>query len=295
LYLLRYPGSKGKVHNAIIDKIVNYLDRVGYDVTFAEPFIGGGSITTWLLERRHQLKNVWINDYDIGMASLWTAVLRDPEFLYRRIDEFEPSVKAFFEYKEALLIAPRVIDYEIGFKKLAIHQISFSGLGTKAGGPLGGQEQESEYGVDCRWKPLNLKARIKKANALFAKCNVHENSCTYRDFEELIEAPGKVMVYLDPPYYEKGPALYQHHFELRDHARLAKVLQSTDKAWLLSYDDAPYIRKLYDWAEISELKLAYTINTSNETESREKTELLITSKECSKMFENPNEPVDLFA
>ena len=30
------------------------------------------------------------------------------------------------------------------FKKLAIHQISYSGLGTKSGGPLGGEKQQSK-------------------------------------------------------------------------------------------------------------------------------------------------------
>ena len=45
----------------------------------------------------------------------------------------------------------RIVD--IGFKKLAIHQISYSGLGTMSGGPLGGAGQKSQYKIDCRWSP----------------------------------------------------------------------------------------------------------------------------------------------
>jgi len=45
---------------------------------------------------------------------------------------------------------------DVGFKKLAIHQISYSGLGTKSGGPLGGKSQESIYKIDCRWSPKHI-------------------------------------------------------------------------------------------------------------------------------------------
>ena len=40
-----------------------------------------------------------------------------------------------------------------GFMKIAVHQLSYSGLGLRSGGPLGGRSQASPYKIDCRWSP----------------------------------------------------------------------------------------------------------------------------------------------
>ena len=51
--------------------------------------------------------------------------------------------------------------------------------------------------------------------------------------------PGKAVFYVDPPYYQARPALYQFSFVQEDHARLARLLRTETRPWLLSYDDHP--------------------------------------------------------
>ena len=70
----------------------------------------------------------------------------------------------------------RIVD--LGFKKLAIHQTSYSGLGTKSGGPLGGAEQKSRYKIDCRWSPEYICKKVDKLHDLFAAIEVRDNCCT---------------------------------------------------------------------------------------------------------------------
>ena len=293
--LFRYPGSKSKISEFIVDRILCYYDIHGYDMEYREPFFGSGSVGMSLMEQRGQLKNIWINDYDVGIASTWSAVISNPDELCTKTAEFIPTTEDFFSFKETLLHCPRKIDVDIGFKKMAIHQISFSGLGTMSGGPLGGKSQASAYGIACRWKPLHMQAKIRKANRILSYRNIRNGQCTFYDYSELLKGDGNFFCYLDPPYYEMGPDLYQCSFTRAKHRKLAELLKTLEQPWLLSYDDSPYIRKIYDWAEVGELSITYSVNTSGTPKSRNKKELLITSPKFKTLLDDPNREVDLFA
>src|ERR1700675_1700142 len=100
---------------------------------------------------------------------------------------------------------------DVGFKKLVVHQLSFSGLGTKAGGPLGGKSQESKYKIDCRWSPNYLIKKIRRFSDMFSNLNVQYDYCPALDFSVLVQDDTrKAILYLDPPYFNKGSELYQH-------------------------------------------------------------------------------------
>jgi len=243
------------------------------------------------LTRSSRVKWAWINDFDVGIASIWSSVMKDPNALLHMIKGFTPTVDAFYEFKEYLLEHDTDDQsVELAFKKIAIHQMSFSGLGSKSGGPLGGKTQKSDYGIDCRWSVENLEKLIHSYHKLFSTRSMKHGKCDNFDFKKLITTKGKAFLYVDPPYYEKGPQLYQHFFTDRDHFRLAHALEETDQPWLLSYDNCVAIKKIYKWAEILEIPVNYTINTS-----RARTELLITSKEYKSLLNDPNATVDLLS
>jgi len=83
---------------------------------------------------------------------------------------------------------------------------------------------------------------------------------------------GEAFYYLDPPYVEAGPQLYQGAFTLKDHERLARLLRRESRPWLLSYDDHPVIHDLYGgWSRIEKVEVGCSINGCNR-----KKELLIT-------------------
>lgn len=269
--LFRYPGGKGKMRTQILSRIGVFYDINGFDFEFREPFFGAGAIGLTLLNE-DRIDKVWINDFDPSIAAIWTSVIMYPEELCEKITQYIPSTQSFFSLKNELLKTGREIDdiVEMGFKKLAIHQISYSGLGTKAGGPLGGKGQGSIYDVGCRWTPDNLRKEVKEFHKLLSKKEIRYGKCTDFDFEEVISDKGSCFLYVDPPYYHKGPELYQYHFTLKDHNRLAGLLREVDCPWLLSYDDCPEIRRMYSWAEMIDFSMIYTIN-----KAREKNELLI--------------------
>ena len=282
----RYPGGKRKLREKILSSLTGSFSS---GMQYREPFFGGGSIGIEFVKQHPELQSIWINDKDAGIYCLWKSVIEHPEELCHQIKKFKPSTGKFYSYKEELLAldAPPKKDEDIlsiGFKKIAIHQISYSGLGTKSGGPLGGEEQKSEYKIDCRWSPDYLSKKIHIIHALLKG----KAKCTCQDFEEVIsDTTENALIYLDPPYYVEGNKLYQCGFTNEDHRRLMETLKKSKLSWILSYDDDKNgeIRKLYDWADLKPITVKYSITALRVEEdgkitckSREKPELLISPK-----------------
>ena len=271
--LFRYPGGKSKLQKSIIPKL-SKGDKTS-PRQYREPFFGGGSVGLTMLDHPH-VTGVWINDKDPGIASLWTAIAQHPNQLIECIELFSPSVNAFDAFKAELLAVTSIpTDTEalvnLGFKKLALHQMSFSGLGTMSGGPLGGRRQLSVGKIDSRWSPRRLCQKIGDFHERFAALKV--SGCTCLDFADVIEDETcDCLIYCDPPYVVQGNNLYQCGFTEQDHVRLAECLSKTPHPWVLSYDDCPLVRDLYSWAQIEELAVGYSVSNVRRT-----SELLITS------------------
>lgn len=247
--------------------------------TFIEPFFGGGAITIAGF-KQHKMGNIstlLINDIDTPLMCLWSCVLDQTEKLIYEIEEFKPTVEAFYQFKQDLLNIPNFLYFTdamkgyYGFRKLAVHQMSFSGLGVKAGGPIGGSAQTSDYGVDCRWSPKSMAKKIRQIRAYLD--SIEDMAITTMSVFDIVQWADKFedpFMYLDPPYFVKGDELYQNSFLPDEHILLAQNLHETKVKWLLSYDDCPEIRELYSWAKIIEVDANYTIRTA-----RSKSELLI--------------------
>ena len=240
------------------------------------PFIGAGNETVRLIKKR-RLKSLWINDLDPGITSFWKAVNFYPLKFLHKIKKYTPSVDDFYKFKsilEDLESPPKGVEdvTDIALIKLVIHQISYSGLGVMAGGPIGGKTQASKYTVDCRWNPSKLSKRIIDVNNLFKQ--IDDLRITTWDFEAVLsDKKCDGLIYLDPPYFEQGPQLYQHSFSQWDHWRLSEILFNSHKNWILSYDDHPVIRQFYSFANLYEIDASYSI-----TGQRKKGELIITKK-----------------
>ncbi len=274
----RYPGGKNKLSTLILPKIQEVFNNNDEINEYREPFFGGGSIGLKTLD--FNIDKFWINDYDCGIASIWYSVINRPEELKKLVMYFKPSVEAFYHIKNVLMnnLSRDLTDDEKvlhGFYKIAIHQTSYSGLGTKSGGPLGGKKQKSIYDIACRWSPEYICKKIDFYNKLFSKNILRHSTCTCFDYSALIlDDKERSFLYLDPPYYVKGNDLYQFGFSNDQHYRLANLLKRTHHLWLLSYDFCDEIENMYKrWANIEYLNdVNYSINTS-----RGKQELLISN------------------
>jgi DNA adenine methylase len=279
--LLRYPGSKERIR----DKIVRHFPHELYGGLFAkdrleyrEPFFGGGSVGLHVLERMDSHGAAWLSDLDPGVAALWRAIRDEPRQLKCLVRGFTPSVDAFAEFKESDGQVDGY-DHERGFRKLALHRMSYSGMGAMAGGPIGGASQSSDYGVGCRWNPASICREIDRIHGVMKRA--HRVSVTCVDYHHLIDnASAGEFIYLDPPYVAAGPALYKHSFTDEDHRRLSLALKLCAARWVLSYDDHPLVRSLYgDWCRIEPVDVTYTTATAKKPRRATSTEIVILPRE----------------
>ncbi len=264
LTFMRYPGSKAKLSKMFLDL---FPDDARFELQsnrlrfYCEPFFGSGAVGLQVLNtlQARKLRTVLVNDLDRGIADLWLAVRDAPGELIRLVREFEPTPDNFYRFKDEDG-KPGIDPILHGFRKLALHQTSFSGLGSKAGGPLGGRRQRSEYNTACRWNPERVVKCVRRCHALMAGYRRFEIAC--EDFATVLSrVPDHGFAYLDPPYYEKGEELYKHSMTADDHVRLAEVLHRAKFRWVLSYDDHPQVRGLYSWAVIDSFEMTATIDT----------------------------------
>ncbi len=294
--MFRYPGGKSRLKKKIVSIIESYYCNNSCYVScrYVEPFMGGGSVGRQLFDL---VQSVAINDYDIGIAAFWHSLINSPKKLCSFVRDFEPTVEAFYEFKNIFLdenLRDIVLNKQryslsyLGFMKIALHQISFSGLGVKSGGPLGGANQKSKYKIDCRWNSKNIENNIWKYSHKLSRIDIFNNTCLFDDFyvfvENVLKHSDQNFIYLDPPYYRKGPELYQFYFEVEHHKKMADMLRGINCPWLLSYDGVEEIREMYDWAKIVEVDVNCTINTKNGSASKK--EFLIVNKKYEYLLES---------
>jgi site-specific DNA-adenine methylase len=123
-----------------------------------------------------------------------------------------------------------------------------------------------------RWNPRFYSQKARRVSELFRSRSV---ILTATDYAPLITAPGDATIFLDPPYYLGGPKLYRHRMEASDHMRLARLLRMCPHRWLLTYDDHPFIRRLYRWATVELVRVRYS-GRPDRRPYRMETELVIT-------------------
>jgi DNA adenine methylase len=256
-----------------------------YDAEYREPFFGAGAIGFDVLKLLPRSCDVWLNDWDYGIVCLWNVVRNNIGPLIEKIERFTPSIDMFRLYKQE--DGKKLDPIEVGFRKLALHQMSYSGLGVMSGGPLGGISQSGNYTVDCRWSKDNL---IHNALECHDILNMHPKTrITHKDFSALIPcSDSRTFIYCDPPYYEKGKDLYKFSMSEQQHAKLSKMLMQTQARWALSYDDAPEIRKLYSWAMFYEITTTYTVGESRGDSRPKNKEILIVPRGQPSSFKSRN-------
>jgi DNA adenine methylase len=135
-------------------------------------------------------------------------------------------------------------ELELGFAMFYLNRTNRSGILN--GGPIGGRAQSGTWSMDARYNRKELASRIERI--ALAKRQI---TVTNMDAAKLLQThssswTGRTLVYLDPPYFDKGPDLYYNFYKHDDHAGVAEaVRQLRSVPWIVSYDDVMPIHDLY--------------------------------------------------
>lgn len=256
---LRYPGGKGKLSRYMAAIVrANGLS----DGTYIEPYAGGAGMA-WELLITGVVRRVLINDISPHVFAFWTSVLRHTDELCRRIREVSLSVEEWDRQKEIFRRHEEVSTIELGVSCFYLNRTNRSGILN--GGPIGGRNQQGKWRMDARFNREDLIRRITKIANCAARIEVTCADAVEFLREKCSDFGENDLIYVDPPYFEKGRLLYYDAYGPNDHAAVAELLLGLKgPRWVVSYDDVGAIRGLYESAR----RLEYTIGYSARRRTR---------------------------
>ena len=249
---LRYPGGKGRLA-AWMSQFLLHNDISGG--WYIEPYAGGAGMALNLLIGEY-VNRILINDIDPAIHAFWRATMDHCDAMVDRLMTVPLTVE---ERDRQLAIYRRGMVsglVDLGFATLYLNRTSVSGSLT--GGVIGGRAQQGRYKMGARFNRETLARRLRAIAARPSRIGIYNMDAL--DFIREIKAqmPEQSLIYFDPPYFHKGSALYHNAYEPSDHARVAEFIRGLDLPWVLTYDNCPEVRALYQWANTTDFSLWYS-------------------------------------
>lgn len=252
---LRYPGGKNRL-SKFIAKVCKDND---IDEHYIEPFAGGASVALYLL-MNNIVSHITINDYDKAIYAFWYSAVNKTDEFCEMIDEKHINLDTWYKCKTIMNNKDSGSDLlELGYATLFLNRTNYSGV--LKGGVIGGKEQSGRYKIDCRFNKNNVIDKIKKIGL-----RKDDITVTNLDAARLLEdfnRDDNTLIYLDPPYYNKGKYLYMNYFRLEDHEKLGEKVRAINYAkWIVSYDNTPEIVSIYKGVDRISYSLAHMAGKS---------------------------------
>lgn len=252
---LRYPGGKAK----LVRFMEFMIDQLGHrGGTYIEPFAGGAGIAIELL-KRDVVSKIVINDYDKGIWSFWKAILTETERFVEQIRSVPFTMDEWKHQREICLTKSDKYSFELGFATFYMNRTNRSGI--IKGGVIGGQNQSGKWKMDARFNREDLINRIQSIAARKKDIKLYN-----KDINSFIERyvplfDDNALIYFDPPYFKKGKQLYMNFFQMEDHKRIEETIRNKVTCdWIITYDDAPEIEKIYSAYSVRLYDLNYSVS-----------------------------------
>ena len=268
---ISYPGAKWKAMPQIYPLLPNDIEDL------REPFFGGGSFTiNYLQSGRKKPKFITVNDLAPEVYRWWLGMQDNPHEVVKIVHEM------YHQYKtpEELWDYVKNVDcetlslHERSARFYLINKISFSSMGDS--GSLS-RDRFSAF-------KFEMPDRIVEISNLLQGVEIKNKS-----FEEIVLAPTtvdpeKVFIFLDPPYLtQEKSGLYGRggdtHFGFPHqlHADTCAEAHELGYKWLVTLDDCPKVRKLYqDW-EIKPFVIPYTMAMTASNDALQGEEVFISN------------------
>jgi len=262
---LRYPGGKSQLASFVIE-LMRANDLFG--AVYVEPFAGGAGIA-WKLLFDGYASEVWINDIDPAIHAFWHCVLNRTDELCTKIEKTNVSIEEWYRQRE-IQTSARAQSLALGFSTFFLNRTNRSGI-LKAG-VIGGLAQAGEWKLDCRFRKKNLIEKIQRIALYKDQITLTREDARIYLSSAAKGLPRHAFINIDPPYYRKGPELYCSFYEHADHKHLAQTIRKLRRPWMLTYDNAPEIKALYEGLPMATKELTYYAQIK-----RTGTELLVLS------------------
>lgn len=289
---LKWAGGKTKLLKGIEQRL-----PVGFnewkDVTYVEPFVGGGAVLFHMLSKHQNIKHAIINDINQMLMKAYSFIQQNPDAI---VDGFRSLVSEFnklscdssredFYYRTRKLYNSLPIpDEQRILFFLFLNKTCFNGLYR--------ENQDGNFNVPFgRYQSISFDEKnifeVHKAlQSVLILCGDFDNVFSF--IKE-----GNNFIYIDPPYRPVGKNMNmftqydRSGFKDNDQQRLkdlcnifgqkgCKIMISNSDSYI--EDETSYFEQLYEGYLIDRIQVTRTINTYNAKELRPK-EVIITNYE----------------
>jgi DNA adenine methylase len=257
---LRYPGGKAKL--AAYVKALLKENRL-LDGEYVEPYAGGAGIALELLLEEY-VSCIHINDVSKPVYAFWKCVLDHTEEFCRLILKTPLTVAAWDRQKRVLNQFAKHDDLELGFATFFLNRTNRSGILN--GGIIGGREQTGPWKIDARYNAKELTGRVEAIAKMKDRIKLTNQDALNFLKSGIARWPNDTLIYLDPPYYVKGRDLYCDFYAHKDHEKVANFIRANidRQHWIVSYDNVPQIKKLYEGCRHIIYKIGYSARSASQ-------------------------------
>jgi len=245
---LRYAGGKSWAVGYVIEKLPENIKRL------VSPFFGGGSIEI-AAAKELNVEVIGFEVFDI-LVNYWKIQIARPDELYQKLVKLRPTKETYNWVKQELKKHWRG-EIKLPPVKLAAYYYFNHNL-SYGPGFLGWMS--TVYINEDTYRRLLERVKNFDVKNITIEC---------ASFEEVIPKLKNDFLYCDPPYYLGEDStlfrgLYpQRNFPIHhnnfNHELLRELLLNHKGGFILSYNDAPTIRKWYKDFKIIELPIHYTM------------------------------------
>jgi DNA adenine methylase len=230
---LPYIGGK----NRLAKKIISVLPE---HTTYVEPFAGGAQVFFHKPPSRVEI----LNDLDGDIVNFLRVCQWHYEELVRCLQYWVASRRLHGILKAS---PPETLtDVQRAARFYYLQKNSFGGLVAK---------QQFHYGVTHppNFTPRRIPEIIAQAHRRLQGAQIES-----LPYEQILEKYDRLttLFYLDPPYWKR--VLYRHNFSEQDFLGLERRLHDVKGRFILSLDDHPAVRTLFQNWRMEEVDIAYT-------------------------------------
>lgn len=280
---LRYPGGKA----ALAGLFGDIIRAIGIDrARYIEPYAGGVGAGIALL-REGIVEELVVNDIDPAVHAFWKSAVNENDKFLEMVASVPLTIDEWQRQREIYRSRDERDSLRLGFAFFFLNRTNRSGILNA--GVIGGQLQEGKYRIDARFNRATLSERLTAIGELADRIAVTD--LDGRTVIKRFAQDTRAFMYIDPPYVKAGSQLYLNAFDGRDHTALAATVNTIEKAqWLMTYDTAPLIEKLYREHFQCRLELAYSARYPGKAE-----ELLVASPSVADVIKTLQGPTVLGA
>lgn len=244
-----YIGGKKQLARRIIN-IINAIEHQ----TYAEVFVGMGGV---FLRRDRRPKCEVINDWSEDVATFF-RVIQHHYVAFLDMIRFQITSRAGFE-KLAAMEPSSLTDLQRSARFLYLQRLAF-------GGKVAGRAFGVALDRPGRFDVTKVGPMIEAVHERLAGVIIER--LQWDAFIARYDRPG-TLFYLDPPYFGSEGDYGKAMFDRGQFALMAERLRGIKGRFILSLNDHPEVRRIFDGFSFQAEGLTYSISHKGGTDARE--------------------------